>query len=324
MKTNLFAFVLFLLNAGILVAQLPASLYIVGSAAPTGWHVDKSLKLDNVSSGVYKYSGPLFVGEYKFVVNQNSDWSQDAYVRDATDATKVVKNGPDNKWAVTALAQYDVTVNLNSMTIAVLQTSSTPSYKNFWLIGDATPAGWSMDSVINQKFTVNPNNAAEYYYQGSFTTGEFKIFMGAFNDFSGSFYMPLTNHQNFSNTAAQAVNNASFDYKWQITTAGVYSVIVNPTNHTVQVMAGTYLATTQANGKNDFQIYPNPVKGTLYIQSGKSFDGALAEIYSADGRKVKQSVVSQNKLNTNDLKSGAYLLKIKNGSDFYSSKLIVE
>ncbi|MBV6878471.1 SusF/SusE family outer membrane protein [Epilithonimonas ginsengisoli] len=79
------------------------------------------------------------------------------------------------------------------MSINVAQTSTTPSYKNFWIIGDATPAGWSMDSVINQKFAVNPNNSAEYYYQGNFSAGEFKIFMGAFNDFSGSFYMPLTN-----------------------------------------------------------------------------------------------------------------------------------
>ena len=44
------------------------------------------------------------------------------------------------------------------MSINVAQTSTTPSYKNFWIIGDATPAGWSMDSVINQKFAVNPNN----------------------------------------------------------------------------------------------------------------------------------------------------------------------
>lgn len=324
MKTKLFSIVLLLMTAVVVWAQLPASLYIVGNAAPTGWHVDKSLKLDNVSSGVYKYSGPLFAGEYKFVVNQNSNWSQDAYVRDGSDPTKVVKNGPDNKWTVSALAQFDVTVNLNSMSIAVVQTSTVPSYSNFWLIGDVLSDGWNMDNVINRKFTQNPSNPDEFYYQTNFNAGEFKIFMGAFNDFNGSFYMPMSNHQDLSNYSAQAVNNPSFDYKWKIASAGMYSVVINKATNTVKVLSGTYLAAGSGAGKNSFQIFPNPVKGTLYIQSGKSLDGASAEIFSLDGKKVKQSVVSQGKLNTSDLKSGAYLLTVKNGSDFYSSKLIVE
>ncbi|GEM_PF-1128184 len=324
MKTKLFFFVLFLLNTGILLAQLPASLYIVGSAAPTGWHIDNALKLETISSGVYKYSGPLFAGSYKFANNQDTCWCQDFYVRDGSDPTKVILNGEDNQWNISTLAQYDVTVNLNAMTINVQQTSALPSYTHFWLIGDASPAGWNMDNVIEQKFSVNPGNPSEYYYQGNLTAGDFKIFMGNFNEFCGSFYMPLTNYQDLNNTAAQIVTNCALDYKWKIQSEDQYSIVINTENNTVTVTPGVFLAANQTVAKKDFSVYPNPSKGTLYIRSDKSFDNASAEIYTLEGRIMKSLKITDNKLSTHGLKSGIYFLKVKNGSETYSSKIIVE
>ena len=141
------------------------------------------------------------------------------------------------------------------MSINVQQTSATPTYKHFWIIGDATSGGWSMDDAINQKFSVNPNNSAEYYYQGNFNSGEFKVFMGAFNDFNGSFFVPLSNHQTFTNTAAQISTGGAVDNKWQITSPGNYTVIVNPGNNTVSVSSGLTLSESSAKEKN-LLIYP--------------------------------------------------------------------
>lgn len=61
------------MNAGFILAQLPSKLYIVGDATPIG-HIEKALALENVSDGVYKYSGPLFAGNYKFANNQDACW----------------------------------------------------------------------------------------------------------------------------------------------------------------------------------------------------------------------------------------------------------
>ncbi len=323
MKIKIFFLVFLLVNAGFSLAQLPSTLYIVGNASPIGWHIENALALETVSTGVYKYSGPLFVGTYKFANNQNSCWCQDFYVKDANDATKVVKNGTDNQWSVDALAQFDVTVNLNTMSINVQQTSATPSYNNFWIIGDATPAGWSMDGVINQKFSKNPNNSSEYYYQGNFSAGEFKIFMGAFNDFGGSFYMPITNHQDFSNISAQMVNNPSFDYKWQITSPGNYTVIVNPGNNTVSVSSGLTLSESIAKEKN-LIIYPNPSKGIVFLQSKEKFANTPVQIYNLEGREVAKLNITNNQINTANLKTGTYILKIENNKEKYSAKIIVK
>lgn len=244
-------------------------------------------------------------------------------MKDPNDAAKVLKNGADNQWSVIALAQFDVTVNLNTMSINVQQTSTTASYKNFWIIGDATPGGWSMDSVIDQKFTQNPNNSSEYYYQGSFSAGEFKIFMGAFNDFNGSFYMPLSNHQSFSNTAAQIVTGGAVDYKWQIMSSGNYTVFVNPTANKVTITPGLILAVNNIKGKV-LSVYPNPSSGRIFIQSPTGFDNSRADIFNFDGKKIISSTIINNQIDTTALKTGTYILKIDNNSDSYSAKIIVK
>ncbi|WP_148041487.1 SusF/SusE family outer membrane protein [Kaistella daneshvariae] len=295
----------------------------MGDATPIGWHIEKALALENVSGGVYKYSGPLFAGNYKFANNQDACWCQDFYVKDSGDATKVVKNGADNQWTVSALAQFDVTVNLNTMNIDIQQTSATPSYKDFWMIGDATPAGWSMDDVINQKFSVNPNNSAEYYYQGSFNSGEFKIFMGPFNNFCGSFYMPMSNHQSFTDTSAQVATGCSTDNKWQIPSAGVYTVIVNPNANTVKVVAGLYLSVANSLEKN-LTLFPNPSREKVFIQSKNVFNNILAYIYDSAGRNILNVNVNNNQIDISRLKPGNYILKIDDKKEKYTAKIIVK
>ena len=94
MKIKTLFFVFLLVNAGIMLAKLPLKLYIVGSSASTGWQITKALAFETVSSGLYKYSGPLFAGEYKFANSQDNCWCQDFYVKDSNDATKVISNGP--------------------------------------------------------------------------------------------------------------------------------------------------------------------------------------------------------------------------------------
>ena len=322
MRTKILFLVFLFVKAGFALAQLPSTLYIVGNAAPIGWHIENAMALQTTSSGVYQYSGPLFAGNYKFAVNQNSCWCQDFYLKDANDPTKVVKNGTDNQWTISTLGQYNVTVNLNTMSINVQNISSTPVYKNFWIIGDATPAGWTMDNVINQKFSVNPNNTTEYYYQGNFTAGEFKIFMGAFNDFSGSFYMPMSNHQSFSSLSAQAVNNPSFDYKWQITTPGNYTVILNPSNNTVKVTSGITLAVNNFNDKKRM-TYPNPSKGIVFFQLNNSFEGKTAEIYNMGGQKIMDVKIINNQINLEKIQSGNYVVKIDGDNQNYLEKIII-
>ncbi|MNY18363.1 hypothetical protein D3C86_1517400 [compost metagenome] len=65
--------------------------------------------------------------------------------------------------------------------------------------------------------------------------------------------------------------------------------------------------------KNSFSFYPNPVKNEITIVSKVEADRIL--IYNAAGQLVKDSKITNNKINVSNLTSGNYIGKVtlKNG-----------
>lgn len=70
-------------------------------------------------SNGFKATTYLKPGEMKIAQNNDGGFEQTFYLRDATDDTKMVFGGDDNKWTITEAATYDVTVNLADMTIDI-------------------------------------------------------------------------------------------------------------------------------------------------------------------------------------------------------------
>lgn len=297
--------VLLLAVMGFSSAQLPSNLYLVGNASPIGWHIDHAIQLENNSGGVFRYTGPLFAGSYKFADSQAADWSQNFYVKDPSDATKILKNKDDNQWSVDTLGQYQLTLDLNNMSISIQKISDQPVYTHFWLIGDATAAGWEMDNAINQSFTAK--SATEYVWKGNLSVGLLKVFMGAFNDFDGSFYMALTDGQNITNPAAQIVNGGGKDARWAVTEAGEYTLTLNTATNTLTATHGTLAS--NAVVKSKFSVWPNPAKETLHFTATDLKNGQHAEITDMSGRTVLRASAANGKLNVSGLKAGQYILK---------------
>ena len=71
-------------------------------------------------------------------------------------------------------------------------------------------------------------------------------------------------------------------------------------------------------------IYPNLSKGNVFIQSANNINNETAQIYDMEGREVAKLTVSNNQINTADLKTGTYILKIENNTETYSAKIIVK
>ena len=71
-------------------------------------------------------------------------------------------------------------------------------------------------------------------------------------------------------------------------------------------------------------IYPNLSKGNVFIQSANNINNEIAQIYDMEGREVAKLTVSNNQINTADLKTGTYILKIENNKEKYSAKIIVK
>lgn len=72
-----------------------------------------------------------------------------------------------------------------------------------------------------------------------------------------------------------------------------------------------------------FNMYPNPVKNTLYVMS--SVASAELEVYSITGKLVikKRIGFGQNSVNVTALKSGVYLAKFASTKGTYTKKLII-
>jgi hypothetical protein len=97
-------------------------LFMVGSATPIGWSIDKALEMteDAIDGCIFIYSGPMVAGEYKFPVNRNTDWGQDMYMR--VDDTHMYRHvggaSDDNKWNITAAGNYVITANIETLTLS--------------------------------------------------------------------------------------------------------------------------------------------------------------------------------------------------------------
>jgi hypothetical protein len=71
------------------ISIAPFKLYMVGSATPVGWDIGNAVELvqDASSWYIFRYTGPLVEGEFKFPVNRNSDWGQNMYMPLLTSTT---------------------------------------------------------------------------------------------------------------------------------------------------------------------------------------------------------------------------------------------
>jgi predicted transposase YbfD/YdcC len=98
-------------------------LYMVGSATPIGWSIDKAVEMteDATDGCIFIYSGPMVAGEFKFPVNRNSDWGQDMYMK--TDDTHMYlhKGGAsdDNKWNITTDGNYVINANVETLSLSI-------------------------------------------------------------------------------------------------------------------------------------------------------------------------------------------------------------
>ncbi|QSS96184.1 T9SS type A sorting domain-containing protein [Psychroflexus sp. ALD_RP9] len=76
---------------------------------------------------------------------------------------------------------------------------------------------------------------------------------------------------------------------------------------------------------SDVVLYPNPVKGNLVNISISNANTFTVEVYNVLGKQVlKQTANNSAQLNTASLKSGVYLVKVTEGNQSLTKKLVVQ
>ena len=218
------------------------SLYMIGEATAGGWSLDAATEIAATAENVYVWEGVL--KECTFKACLTKDFSAPFY-RPTSAVCEISENGvtdhgmvfttdPDDQWKVVKAGKYRLTFNIADMTFDAEFLESVSSVKPLYILGDATPGGWSQDDAAQ----LNPveDKEGEYTWTGTLKKGQMKAFSEKDPSWSQNFYRPSKADVEISKTgvaASDMVFTNSPDDQWKIVDEGKYKLTLNITTMTI-------------------------------------------------------------------------------------------
>ena len=232
-------------------------LSFIGNATPYGWDID-GLKA-KVQDGFAKtssnplqftYEGHLNEGEFKLSFDKSDGWNNliqapvadCEFNHDGPAKQGMVVGGDDNKWKVTEAGTYTIVFDLTKHEIKVTKfvadapapAAPTPwDTENVYMIGSATPAGWSVDNGVS----ITKTGDHIFSIEVQLAEGEMKFMLDK-SGFSGDkpyFFAPeentVINETGVAKDALAYGTESSYgDKKWKVTKAGKYKLTLDLKN----------------------------------------------------------------------------------------------
>ena len=242
MKTNFLRkiFCSLALAATVLTANAAERLLIVGEAVWGGWSIDNSIVMLNSTenpdvfkatvnlnaNGTFKFLTTTGFGNLEYRAGDN-DVTLTADV--ASDLVSTEENSNDKKFKVSETANYDIVCDLTAKTIVVKKAgyqTNPLKHTALWMIGSATPGGWSIGEGTMLVPTVD--NPTVFKATVNLVEGEMKIAVNNQTGFGQTFYLRDT-------TDETKMVFGGDDNKWNITKAGKYDVTVDVVNMTISI-----------------------------------------------------------------------------------------
>lgn len=288
--------------------MIPSQLYIVGDATPNGWDIEKAVQLTK-SGNTFIWDGVLKPGEYKFPVNRNTDWKQDMYMPKADDSTKFYKHiggaADDNKWKVYDNEDwYHIELNFALSTI-----KNQPI--QIYMVGSATTIGWDIANAI--LFDQAADSLFKFSKYAYLVPGELKFPINQKPDWSQDMYMKDTND---TTKMYYHTGGAADDSKWIIGEAGWYTINVDVKNMKVEFNEGYTSGINGVSNSKEIKLLSNMVDEKLVVTNINQFN---YQMYNLTGALLKQGKSTNGEINVNELKSGIYLLKLKDSTTSFSA-----
>lgn len=235
--TGIYKISLNIINMVISIETLDApeysELWLVGN--PTGWNF-KAMTVDPSDPFIFHYNADLSAGgDFKIATAQNWDA---AFFRPTVDQTGAGTNlevskwagDPDNKWNI-AGGVYKIKLDTRDMKIDIVPF--TP-YKLIYLVGDAAPNGWSIDSAT--PMTAVSGNPYKFTWTGTLNAGELKFTCDKKSDWNGDWFLASENGKEPTGTTEQMIfsaGGANPDNKWKISSTGTYTIELDQLQQTV-------------------------------------------------------------------------------------------
>ena len=294
MKTNFLRkiFCSLALAATVLTANAADRLLIVGEAVWGGWSIDNSIVMFNSTENpdVFKATVNLNAnGTFKFLTT--TDWGNLEYRAGDNDVTlaegvasplvSTEENSNDKQFKVSETANYDIVCDLTAKTIVVKKAgyqTSPLKHTALWMIGSATPGGWSIGEGTMLVPTVD--NPIVFKATVNLVEGEMKIAVNNQTGFGQTFYLRDT-------TDETKMVFGGDDNKWNITKAGKYDVTVDVVNMTISITE------TNSTGISSAESASN-VTTALYDLGGNSVSSKNLRpgcYIQKSGSKIKKIIV---------------------------------
>jgi len=189
-------------------------------------------------------------GDFKACVS-TGDWGV-KFIRPLSDGCKIDKSGgesddfvfvanPDNKWHVADAGIYHLTFNLENYTITVefkeeLANDRKPiESATLYMIGDATPGGWSMDDAT--AYTVSDDNKYIFTWEGELVEGNMKACLEPDGTFSCPFLRPSADGCKIGESgvaSSDLIYTTDPDNKWKVEKEGRYKLTFNLKKWTIE------------------------------------------------------------------------------------------
>lgn len=232
------------------------TLFMIGDATPNGWSMDNAtaFTVSTDNKYIFTWEGDLVVGNMKACTEQDGTFSC-PFIRPSSANVEISSRGvaasdfvftknPDDQWHVTEAGKYRITFDLEHWTIDVQSLGGTVNpgddkepleTKTLYMIGDATPNGWSMDNPT--AFTLSDAEGLVFTWEGSLVSGEMKACLEPDPTFSCPFLRPTSDGCGIDDSGVASpdfVYTTGPDNKWRVKKAGRYLITFNLKKWTVE------------------------------------------------------------------------------------------
>lgn len=204
-------------------------LYLVGSAAGEAI----AMQQDGNDPFIFTYDGTLNAGTFLVSSTQDTEGcagyqpDQQAGMGSSSIIALEDIGTATFTWTLSANNKYSLRLDLRNMRMDI---SGYSPYEHIYMIGDATPGGWSWDNVT--EMSKNPNDPNEFIYEGPLSQGEIKFPLEIDHSWGGDFILAPTANCAPSENGSYVIGNQP-DNKWKISEAGKYRIVINVFNETI-------------------------------------------------------------------------------------------
>ena len=233
-------------------------LYLIGKE--TDW-LFWPLQVDPIDPFLFRIGHYWTVGEdFKFGT-ANGSWENN--YKAASENAPITEEGmsfikgfdPDPKWYMTAdqiNKMYKICVDIHTAEERMMMREFTP-YTEMYLVGDATPGGWSLDDAT----PMTQVDDSIFTWTGNLTAGSLKFSCDKQSDFMGAWFMAMQDGSEptgdvepmlfidkkmdsftrYQYAKSEGVVVDDIDFKWTISSPGKYTIRLDQLHETISIVA---------------------------------------------------------------------------------------